>query len=250
MNIEESKVLEVLERLDKDVMLCENRITQLEMAENILMCESINDVTNSIIADLICKVRNDLIMCRKAVVHLQGYKSCFLQLVSEYGNRDAIDVDNKCSTPSTHAIVATLIKQQEQQYTKSLVSEADPSTEGTAAVIFLFAGLVLFSIVAVSGLLIAEPALALFGLVCGGFCFAAFCGFPDYGSKNSVNNASVVSVINMLKPQKIGEMKVASPPPPPRVKHPLVPPPLKKSPDNWNIDLDYEEYVKSLKKLR
>ena len=79
---------------------------------------------------------------------------------------------------------------------------------------------------------------------------AAFCGFPDYGSKNSVNNASVVSVINMLKPQKIGEMKVASPPPPPRVKHPLVPPPLKKSPDNWNIDLDYEEYVKSLKKLR
>ena len=249
MNIEESKVLEVLERLDKDVMLCENRITQLEMAENILMCESINDVTNSIIADLICKVRNDLIMCRKAVVHLQGYKARFLQLVSEYGNRDAIDFDNKCSTPSTHAIVATLIKQQEQQYTKSLVSEADPSTEGTAAVIFLFTGLVLFSIVAVSGLLIAEPELAI-GIMMVGLCFAALFGLLGNEDKNSANNTSVVTVINMLKPQKIGEMKVASPPPPPRVKHPLVPPPLKKSPDNWNIDLDYEEYVKSLKKLR
>jgi hypothetical protein len=249
MNIEESKVLEVLERLDKDVMLCENRITQLEMAENILMCESINDVTNSIIADLICKVRNDLIMCRKAVVHLQGYKARFLQLVSEYGNRDAIDFDNKCSTPSTHAIVATLIKQQEQQYTKSLVSEADPSTEGTAAVIFLFTGLVLFSIVAVSGLLIAEPELAI-GIMMVGLCFAALFGLLGNEDKNSANNTSVVTVINMLKPQKIGEMKVASPPPPPRVKHPLVPPPLKKSPDNWNIDLDYEEYVKALKKLR
>jgi hypothetical protein len=249
MNIEESKVLEVLERLDKDVMLCENRITQLEMAENILMCESINDVTNSIIADLICKVRNDLIMCRKVVVHLQGYKARFLQLVSEYGNRDAIDFDNKCSTPSTHAIVATLIKQQEQQYTKSLVSEADPSTEGTAAVIFLFTGLVLFSIVAVSGLLIAEPELAI-GIMMVGLCFAALFGLLGNEDKNSANNTSVVTVINMLKPQKIGEMKVASPPPPPRVKHPLVPPPLKKSPDNWNIDLDYEEYVKALKKLR
>jgi hypothetical protein len=249
MNIEESKVLEVLERLDKDVMLCENRITQLEMAENILMCESINDVTNSIIADLICKVRNDLIMCRKAVVHLQGYKARFLQLVSEYGNRDAIDFDNKCSTPSTHAIVATLIKQQEQQYTKSLVSEADPSTEGTAAVIFLFTGSVLFSIVAVSGLLIAEPELAI-GIMMVGLCFAALFGLLGNEDKNSANNTSVVTVINMLKPQKIGEMKVASPPPPPRVKHPLVPPPLKKSPDNWNIDLDYEEYVKALKKLR
>lgn len=249
MNIEESKVLEVLELLDKDVMLCENRITQLEMAENILMCESINDVTNSIIADLICKVRNDLIMCRKAVVHLQGYKARFLQLVSEYGNRDAIDFDNKCSTPSTHAIVATLIKQQEQQYTKSLVSEADPSTEGTAAVIFLFTGLVLFSIVAVSGLLIAEPELAI-GIMMVGLFFAALFGLLGNEDKNSANNTSVVTVINMLKPQKIGEMKVASPPPPPKVKHPLVPPPLKKSTDNWNIDLDYEEYVKSLKKLR
>lgn len=248
MNIEESKVLEVLERLDKDVMLCENRITQLEMAENILMYESIKDVTNSIIADLICKVRNDLIMCRKVVVHLQGYKARFLQLVSEYGNRDAIDFDNKCSTPSTHAIVATLIKQQEEQYTGLQISYADVGTEGVAALLFI--GAAIFFSVGIAGLISAEPALALFGLVCGGFCFAAFCGFPDYGSKNSVNNASVVSVINMLKPQKIGEMKVASPPPPPRVKHPLVPPPLKKSPDNWNIDLDYEEYVKALKKLR
>lgn len=248
MNIEESKVLEVLERLDKDVMLCENRITQLEMAENILMCESIKDVTNSIIADLICKVRNDLIMCKKVVAHLQDYKSCFVQLVSEYGNKDAIEFDNKCSNPSTHTIVATLIKQQEEQYTGLQISYADVGTEGVAALLFI--GAAIFFSVGIAGLISAEPALALFGLVCGGFCFAAFCGFPDYGSKNSVNNASVVSVINMLKPQKIGEMKVASPPPPPRVKHPLVPPPLKKSPDNWNIDLDYEEYVKSLKKLR
>jgi hypothetical protein len=248
MNIEESKVLEVLERLDKDVMLCENRITQLEMAENILMYESIKDVTNSIIADLICKVRNDLIMCKKVVAHLQGYKSRFVQLVSEYGNKDAIEFDNKCSNPSTHAIVATLIKQQEEQYTGLQISYADVGTEGVAALLFI--GAAIFFSVGIAGLISAEPALALFGLVCGGFCFAAFCGFPDYGSKNSVNNASVVSVINMLKPQKIGEMKVASPPPPPRVKHPLVPPPLKKSPDNWNIDLDYEEYVKSLKKLR
>lgn len=62
--------------------------------------------------------------------------------------------------------------------------------------------------------------------------------------KHKEHEKELQAELDLLKPKKPVEVKIAPPPAPPIQK------PAKKTPDDWNADPDYDKYVKSRDNLR